>query len=1027
MSSTSSNREIDDNQNNSEMSSIQTDLEELETQLGRSRSTSNGTGIGRSVFRSMHTALGSIRSRMERATEEAAVNTTSTVALSTCTNRLVERLRQAELAHSARIPLDRLQSELNRRQNVTDSSNSKRESLSRINERTSSPSFPTSPRRESILLASRMRAEEFEDENLHRILSSSNSQISNADFMKNYEGFIHEQTADKPGNDVNIADIPTILLTKKSRTSMDQLQQSVLFPELATQLEPSTSTLTASSILYSWGSGINSFHDNGNDVQLIDARISSDSRAGRTDIVSCSVGEHHAACTTTSGQVLIVGSNTHGEVDPDRPKERIIAKPFLLEALNQARIVQVSCGFNHTAALHSNGSVITWGSNEYGQLGHHTTSTQSTKLSFCRPSTLVLGPERRATAVACGDCFTICLTTRMSILACGVKEITGLVNCDTSCYIPRTIPVLDDLPIVGIAAGRRHVVVWTSHGSAFAWGENFFGACGREYPAMMAVPVPIKLSANVINESGEFLPHPLSSWAFKDIHRRNVSIPDDVAVVYATCGSNHTVLVSRSGRLLVFGSNSHGQLGLDVKQYDKVCSPMAVLHQNSNRQFSYADAGESHTLLLDNFGDVWQMGGTSNNAALTQCFVGKAVRAIGAGGNHSIAIAVRPGHTVLTREFSDAIKNENLQVSGCVEELIDELATNDTIARDEENRHGVVMAKITNSAEELFRTPAVLNSLFIDPSELDDLFTKILSIQSTTSRQAVVSAIERGIRKGIESLSIDGTRCVWPEQVRFLLLYIQTPMFTDSKKEGRIFDRRGDLILSLCEAIVGIPYEGYTALMCWVTAIYPKSLFERLLIRPLLAQLEKAMSVEAGAERRPMPLIVAVLRWLYNASSRAGNIVSPDAFYCIAISNMHPQLLYQDLERYKEASKRKQIADFSFCGNTFLFSPTTRRNLLQIENEMNMLKVAATGLTYNDQDQTFTFNPYYVLDIDREYFLTQTLQKISKAEPSDLRKKLRVVFKGEDGVDGKCYVTKIVLLNWSDSHVCFETDIPICY
>ena len=145
----------------------------------------------------------------------------------------------------------------------------------------------------------------------------------------------------------------------------------------------------------------------------------------------------------------------------------------------------------------------------------------------------------------------------------------------------------------------------------------------------------------------------------------------------------------------------------------------------------------------------------------------------------------------------------------------------------------------------------------------------------------------------------------------------------------------------------------------------------------------------------------AVLRWLYNASSRAGNIVSPDTFYSTAISNMHPELLYKDLERYKAASKRKEIGDFSFCGNAFLFSPTTKRNLLQMENEMNMLKVAATALTYNAQEQTYTFNPYYVLDIDREYLLTQTLHKISKAEPSDLRKKLRVVFKGEDGVDGK--------------------------
>lgn len=1019
------NREINENPSNSEMSSLQTELEELETQLGRNNH-GRTRGIGQSVFRSIHSALGSIRSRMERATEDVAASTTSVVAStssSSYTERLMERLRRAELAHSARIPLDRLQSELNRRQvaasagpSTTDNSNIQRNakrdtsssSSSWVNERTNSHSIPTSPRRESILLASRRRAEEYEDQNLHRIVSST--QISDTDIiMENHDESMDEPTiVTAEGNDIiDDAEIPTILLTKKSRTNMDQLQQSVLFPEQTTPLEPittitTTTTASTSSILYSWGSGINSFHDNGIDVPLIDARISSDSRAGRTDIVSCSVGEHHAACTTASGQVLIVGSNSYGEVDPDRSKERIIAKPSLLESLNQARIIQVSCGYNHTAALHSNGSVITWGSNEYGQLGHHFTSAQNTRLSFCRPSTMVLGPERYATAVACGDGFTICLTTRMSVLACGVEEITGLVNDDAMNNIPRTIPVLDDLPLVGIAAGRRHVVVWTAHGSAFAWGENFFGACGREYPTMLAVPVPIKLPTSKLNEDDNFLPHPLSSWAYTDKERRSVLIPDDVAVTNAACGSNHTVLVTRSGKLLVCGSNINGQLGLDMKQREKVHSPTVLHHPNNNRKFTAVDAGENHSLLLDDFGDVWQMGGTAGAVGFTQCFVGKAVRAIGAGGSHSVAIAVRPGRTSLTREFSDAIiKKENFQVSGCVEELMDELAANEAIALDGESRHNAVMAKITKSAEELFRTPAVLNSLFIDPSELDELFTKILSIPSITSRQTIVSAIERGMRKGIDSLTIDGTRCVWPEQVRFLLLYIQTPMFTDSKKEGRIFDRRGDLILSLCEAIVGIPYEGYTALMCWATSIYPKTLFERLLIRPLLAQLEKAMSVEAGAERRPIPLIVAVLRWLYNASSRAGNIVSPDAFYSTTISNMHPELLYKDLERYKIASKRKEIGDFSFCGNAFLFSPTTKRNLLQMENEMNMLKVAATALTYNAEEQTYTFNPYYVLDIDREYLLTQTLQKISTAEPSDLRKKLRVVFKGEDGVDGK--------------------------
>lgn len=130
-------------------------------------------------------------------------------------------------------------------------------------------------------------------------------------------------------------------------------------------------------------------------------------------------------------------------------------------------------------------------------------------------------------------------------------------------------------------------------------------------------------------------------------------------------------------------------------------------------------------------------------------------------------------------------------------------------------------------------------------------------------------------------------------------------------------------------------------------------------------------------------------------------MAAPEDFYSDAVSSMNPEELLQDLMRYKAANKQQRAAEFFFCDNPFLLSPSAKRNLLQMENETNMLKVAAQGLTYNAQERTFEFNPFYVLDIDREHLLPQTLQKLSKAEPKDLRRKLRVVFKGEDGVDGK--------------------------
>ncbi|EEC44734.1 predicted protein, partial [Phaeodactylum tricornutum CCAP 1055/1] len=77
------------------------------------------------------------------------------------------------------------------------------------------------------------------------------------------------------------------------------------------------------------------------------------------------------------------------------------------------QITQVSCGANHTAALRANGAVLTWGSNENGQLDQD---------------------GRRAL------------------------------------QLPSPISALEELPLVAVSAGKRHAVVITAHGSAFSWG-----------------------------------------------------------------------------------------------------------------------------------------------------------------------------------------------------------------------------------------------------------------------------------------------------------------------------------------------------------------------------------------------------------------------------------------------------------------------------------------------------------------------------------------------------------------------------
>ena len=99
-------------------------------------------------------------------------------------------------------------------------------------------------------------------------------------------------------------------------------------------------------------------------------------------------------------------------------------------------------------------------------------------------------------------------------------------------------------------------------------------------------------------------------------------------------------------------------------------------------------------------------------------------------------------------------------------------------------------------------------------------------------KQRIVSAIEKGMLMGLKSM-VD-SRLIYFESVRFLLLYLQCPLWReenqniaieDEKEESKIlFDARGDLLFLLCETILALPFEGYKAFLAWSATIYGEEL-----------------------------------------------------------------------------------------------------------------------------------------------------------------------------------------------------------
>ncbi|KAM3837752.1 LOW QUALITY PROTEIN: putative E3 ubiquitin-protein ligase HERC4 [Vipera latastei] len=83
-------------------------------------------------------------------------------------------------------------------------------------------------------------------------------------------------------------------------------------------------------------------------------------------------GGAHSFVFTLSGAVFEWGRNKFGQLGLNDENDRYV--PNLLKSLRSQKIVYISCGEDHTAALTKEGGVFTFGAGGYGQLGHNSTA-----------------------------------------------------------------------------------------------------------------------------------------------------------------------------------------------------------------------------------------------------------------------------------------------------------------------------------------------------------------------------------------------------------------------------------------------------------------------------------------------------------------------------------------------------------------------------------------------------------------------------------------------------------------------------
>ena len=184
------------------------------------------------------------------------------------------------------------------------------------------------------------------------------------------------------------------------------------------------------------------------------------------NVVSISVKGGTCAAITTDGSLYTWGNNQYGQLGNGKyGYDNYSSTPIKI----MDNVVSVSLGGNHSAAITTDGSLYTWGSNDCGHLGDGTTDDKSTPVKIMDNVVSI--------SVKDGTCAAI--TTDGSLYTWGNNQYGQLGNGKYGYdnYSSTPIKIMDN--VASVSLGGLHSAAITIDGSLYVWGDNFYGQFGN--------------------------------------------------------------------------------------------------------------------------------------------------------------------------------------------------------------------------------------------------------------------------------------------------------------------------------------------------------------------------------------------------------------------------------------------------------------------------------------------------------------------------------------------------------------------
>ena len=228
---------------------------------------------------------------------------------------------------------------------------------------------------------------------------------------------------------------------------------------------------------------------------------------------------------------------------------------------------QVSCGFNHISAVKTDGTLWIWGRNNSGQLGNNTASDRGTPIE-----TFAGGGNWKQ--VSCGFQYTVAIKTDGTLWGWGQNNNGQLATFSTSIRYTPVTTIAGGWDWKQVSAGYFQTTAIKTDGTLWTWGTNSSISFSSLTPATTIVGGTNWKQVSSATNSVAAIKTDGTLWVWGlnnngQLGINNVSNRNNPVTTFSggsnwkqvDGGSQTFTAVKTDGTLWTWGKNSYGQLG----------------------------------------------------------------------------------------------------------------------------------------------------------------------------------------------------------------------------------------------------------------------------------------------------------------------------------------------------------------------------------------------------------------------------------------------------------------------------------